>query len=95
MTELQRPISSVRERIGRVAGPEASEVGLAAVASAFPKFGAAMSEDEETEAHRTAERMKAEAEEAQGQGDRHAQPSSSRRGDHRSASDQTPGRQSD
>jgi hypothetical protein len=39
--------------------------------------------------------MKAEAEEAHGQGDRHAQPSSSRRGDHRSASDQTPGRQSD
>ena len=64
MTELQRPISSVRERIGRVAGPEASEVGLAAVASAFPKFDTAMSEAEETEARRTAVRMKAEAEEA-------------------------------
>ena len=61
MTEPQRPISSLRERMGRVAGPEAGEVGLAAVASAFPKFGAAMSEHEETEARRMAERMRAEA----------------------------------
>jgi hypothetical protein len=50
--------------MGQVAGQEASEVGLAAVASAFPKFDAAMSEAEETEARRTAARMKAEAEEA-------------------------------
>ena len=65
MTELQRPqISSLRERMARAAAPEASEVGLAAVASVFPKFDAAMSEHEETEARRTAERMKAEAEEA-------------------------------
>ena len=63
MTELQRPISSLRERMSRAAGPEASEVGLAAVASAFPKFGAAISEHEETEARRTAEKMKAETEE--------------------------------
>jgi hypothetical protein len=65
MTELPRPqISPLRERMGRVAAPEASEVGLAAVASAFPKFGAAMSEHEETEARRAADKMKAEAEEA-------------------------------
>jgi hypothetical protein len=50
--------------MGRVAEPAASEVGLAAVASAFPKFDAAMSEHEETEARLAAERMKAEAEEA-------------------------------
>ena len=59
MTELQRPISSLRERMSRAAGPEASEVGLAAVASAFPKFGAPISEHED----RTAEKMKAETEE--------------------------------
>ena len=59
MTELQRPqISSLRERMGR-AGPEASEVGLAAVASVFPKFDAVMGEQDEAEAHRTAESMKA------------------------------------
>jgi hypothetical protein len=63
MTELQRPqISSLRERMGR-AGPDPSEVGHAAVASVFPKFDAAMSEHDEAEARRTAESMKAEAEE--------------------------------
>ena len=63
MTELQRPqISSLRERMGGAAGLEASEAGLAAVASIFPKFDATMSEQEETEARRTVERMKAEAE---------------------------------
>jgi hypothetical protein len=63
MTELQRAqISSLRERMGR-AGLEASEVGLAAVASVFPKFDAVMSEEDEAEARGTAERMKAEAEE--------------------------------
>jgi hypothetical protein len=50
--------------MSRIPGPEASEVGLAAVASALPKFGAAMSEHEETEARRMAERMRAEAVEA-------------------------------
>ncbi len=65
MTEVQRPqISPLRDRMARAAGPEASEIGLAAVASAFPKSGAAMSEHEETEARRTTERMKAEAREA-------------------------------
>ena len=63
MTELQRPqISSLRERMGR-AGLEASEVGLAAVASVFPKFDAVMSEHDEMEARRTAESVKAEVEE--------------------------------
>jgi hypothetical protein len=61
MTEPQRPISSLRERMGRIPAPEESEVGLAAVASALPKFSAAMSEHEETEARRMAERMRAEA----------------------------------
>ena len=64
MTEPQRPISSLRDRMSRLAAPEASELGLAAVASALPKFGAAMSEHEETDARLAAERMKAEAEEA-------------------------------
>jgi hypothetical protein len=50
MAELQCPqISSLRERMGR-AGSEASEVGLAAVASVFPKFYAVMSEHDEAEA---------------------------------------------
>ena len=64
MTELERTNSSLRERMGRLARAEASEVGFAAVASAFPKFDAVMSEHEETDARRMAEKMKAEAEEA-------------------------------
>ena len=62
MTEPERP--SLRERPGRLARAEASEVGFAAVASAFPKFDAVMREHEETDARRMAEKMKAEAEEA-------------------------------
>ena len=61
MTEQRPQISSMRERMSR-AEPKANEVGLAAVASVVPKFDAPMSENEETEVRRTAERMKAEAE---------------------------------
>ena len=53
------PADFVSAREDGRAGPEASEVGLAAVASVFPKFDAVMSEHDEAEARRTAESMKA------------------------------------